>query len=89
MFVLLLLYLIFIFAAAKVQPAAVSANASTKDLGHEDIHVAERTSGIKSPPHESLLLKLKLLVLVRRACWILCWCQDALDPSTVMLSRAC
>jgi hypothetical protein len=48
-FVLLLPYLIFIFAAAKVQSPTVSADASAEDSGREDVHVDERTSGVESP----------------------------------------
>jgi hypothetical protein len=48
-FVLQLLYLIFVLAAAKVQSVVVSANASVKDSGRGDIHVVERTSSVESP----------------------------------------
>jgi hypothetical protein len=45
---------------------------------------------VLSPPlRESLLLKLKLLILMGLPCWILHWHQDALGLSTAMLSAAC
>jgi hypothetical protein len=45
----------------------------------------EQVTLLGLPPCETLCFRLKLLILVRLACWILRWCQDRLGSSTAML----
>jgi hypothetical protein len=65
------------------EPVVASADAGVMDSGRGDIRTDEQVTGVRSASSQDLPAQ------VDTVCWILCWCQDVLGPSTAMLSTVC
>jgi hypothetical protein len=70
-----------------IESVDASAKTGAKDSRHGGVDVNEQVTCVGSC--ETLRFKLKLPILMRPTYWKLLWCQDALGPSTTMLSVTC